>query len=360
MTTDVGIVRHSVHSPVLSAARRAMARFAAVSAAVVLVGGSGTVATARSAAADGADPRAATADPGASAGLPNRLVRLERDRRRVVRARMREVDGVVAAELARDAAEARLDAAREGLSRHLVELYREGGGMSRMALLLGARDAGGAVERAGLLRQVATHDRAMIEELEQAQADVERYADRVRRVQRGVEVLGDRLGRIDERIAGFQRPTGPYDLDTPETFDADLVFATAPLPGMGTGMLAGAGGSGAASAIAGAGRGSATPPRGLQATGRIETGIASWYGPGFDGNATASGEPFDQMAMTAAHRTLPFGTWVKVTSAAGGSVFVRINDRGPFIAGRIIDLSKGASGRLGVGGTERVQVEVYA
>jgi rare lipoprotein A len=76
-----------------------------------------------------------------------------------------------------------------------------------------------------------------------------------------------------------------------------------------------------------------------------ETGRASWYSLR---SKTASGERCDPAAMTAAHRSLPFGTKVKVENLKNGrSVIVRINDRGPFIAGRIIDLTKGAAGRLG-------------
>lgn len=81
-------------------------------------------------------------------------------------------------------------------------------------------------------------------------------------------------------------------------------------------------------------------------TGRasIETGIASWYGPGYQGRTTASGERFNMRDRTAAHRTLPFGTRVRVTRTdTGKSVVVRINDRGPFVDGRIIDLSRRAA-----------------
>ncbi len=78
-------------------------------------------------------------------------------------------------------------------------------------------------------------------------------------------------------------------------------------------------------------------------------GHASWYGPGFHGRTTANGERFNQGAMTAAHKTLPFGTKLKVTyKRTGKSVIVRINDRGPFIRGRMLDLSKGAAGRIGL------------
>ena len=80
----------------------------------------------------------------------------------------------------------------------------------------------------------------------------------------------------------------------------------------------------------------------LPALGAFE-GLASWYGPGFAGRRTASGEVFDPGALTAAHRTLPFGTVVRVVNLANGrSVEVRINDRGPFKPDRVIDLSRAA------------------
>jgi rare lipoprotein A len=91
------------------------------------------------------------------------------------------------------------------------------------------------------------------------------------------------------------------------------------------------------------------------------TGFASWYGPGFHGNRSASGEVFNQNAMTAAHRTLPFGTRVLVTNMDNGqSVMVRINDRGPFHGNRIIDLSTAAARVLGVvqSGVALVKLEV--
>jgi len=80
-----------------------------------------------------------------------------------------------------------------------------------------------------------------------------------------------------------------------------------------------------------------------------EVGIASWYGLGFDGNYTANGEVYDMNEISAAHKTLPFGTVVRVVEfSTGKSIVVRINDRGPFIEGRIIDLSKGAARELGI------------
>lgn len=88
-----------------------------------------------------------------------------------------------------------------------------------------------------------------------------------------------------------------------------------------------------------------------------QTGVATWYGPGFHGRRTASGERFNANAMTAAHRTLPFGTRVEVVNdATGRSVTVRINDRGPHRRGAIIDLSRASAGALGMAGTARVRL----
>ncbi len=90
-----------------------------------------------------------------------------------------------------------------------------------------------------------------------------------------------------------------------------------------------------------------------------QSGVASWYGGYFHGRTTANGEKYNQWAMTAAHKTLPFGTRVKVTNTRNGdSVIVRINDRGPFIAGRVIDLSKAAANDIGMSGIAPVKVTI--
>jgi rare lipoprotein A len=98
-------------------------------------------------------------------------------------------------------------------------------------------------------------------------------------------------------------------------------------------------------------------------TGGMQDGIASWYGPGFHGRRTANGEVFDQHELTAAHRSLPHGTRVMVTNLTNGrSVEVRINDRGPFIRGRVIDLSYAAARSIAMigPGTAPVRIEVLA
>ncbi|TCK06709.1 rare lipoprotein A [Phorcysia thermohydrogeniphila] len=94
-------------------------------------------------------------------------------------------------------------------------------------------------------------------------------------------------------------------------------------------------------------------------TGYVEVGIASWYGPGFHGKRTASGEFYNMYKLTAAHKTLPLGTYVRVINLENGkSVVVKINDRGPFVPGRIIDLSYAAAKRIGMlsKGTARVKI----
>ena len=90
---------------------------------------------------------------------------------------------------------------------------------------------------------------------------------------------------------------------------------------------------------------------------------ASWYGPKFHGKMTANGEVYDQMAFTAAHKSLSFGTLLKITNPKNGrSVIVRINDRGPYIEGRDLDLSKGAAIELGIlrRGVARLKIQEVA
>lgn len=97
------------------------------------------------------------------------------------------------------------------------------------------------------------------------------------------------------------------------------------------------------------------------ARGFEQKGIASWYGRQFHGRKTSNGEIYDMYAMTAAHKTLPLGTFVRVTNLENNrSVDVRVNDRGPFVRGRIIDLSYTAANRLGVVGPGTARVKVVA
>ena len=101
----------------------------------------------------------------------------------------------------------------------------------------------------------------------------------------------------------------------------------------------------------------ATVPLEASARGR-QVGTASWYGPGFHGKKTASGNRFNQYALTAAHRSLPLGTRARVTNLRNGkAVTVTINDRGPYSGGRVIDLSRAAAQQLAMGGTAPVRID---
>ncbi len=113
-------------------------------------------------------------------------------------------------------------------------------------------------------------------------------------------------------------------------------------------------------------QGCTTPPRPINRfpgypVGVVERGEASWYGPGFHGNKTANGERYDMHKLTAAHRTLPLGSVAVVRSLTSGrQVTIRVNDRGPFAKGRILDLSLAGAQALGMvtNGTDRVELRV--
>ena len=95
------------------------------------------------------------------------------------------------------------------------------------------------------------------------------------------------------------------------------------------------------------------------ARGHVERGLASWYGPGFHAERTSSGEPYDMYSMTAAHKTLPIPSYVRVTHLGNSrSIVVRVNDRGPFVGNRIIDLSYTAAYKLGMISTGTAPVEI--
>ena len=131
-------------------------------------------------------------------------------------------------------------------------------------------------------------------------------------------------------------------------------------------------GAGAASGPSSLEAAKVTPPQVIQTSGHTnrkpkkpqayQVGIASWYGEFFQGKPTASGEPYDMRDFTAAHPSLPLGTFVKVTNLRNGhAVVVRINDRGPVVEGRIIDVSYNAARALGFKerGLQKVRLDLY-
>jgi len=101
------------------------------------------------------------------------------------------------------------------------------------------------------------------------------------------------------------------------------------------------------------------PTTAASAAGTRIVGLASWYGQRHQGHATASGEAFDMNKLTAAHRTMPFGTRLRVTNVENGrSVVVRVNDRGPWVSDRVLDVSQAAAKTLGMTGDGVTKVEI--
>ncbi|MFA6218214.1 MAG: septal ring lytic transglycosylase RlpA family protein [Erythrobacter sp.] len=148
--------------------------------------------------------------------------------------------------------------------------------------------------------------------------------------------LAGTAGHSEERAAAIDVDTG-FDA----TFETYEELPPAPPPGAQAGELA------------------IVEPGAAPTTTPIAGGMASYYGRAFNGRRTASGEVFDMNAMTAAHRTLPFGALVQVTNPANGhSVVVRINDRGPFHGRRVIDVSHAAANALGLIGPGSGRVEL--
>lgn len=100
-------------------------------------------------------------------------------------------------------------------------------------------------------------------------------------------------------------------------------------------------------------------PQGYAPTGQVLEGLASWYGPGFVGSPTATGSPYDPERLTCAHKELPLGTVVRV-SRGSRAISCLVNDRGPYVGPRILDLSRAGSRALGFDGVAQVVVEVLA
>jgi rare lipoprotein A len=295
------------------------------------------------------------------------VAQLELRRSQLVVERNRMQAMLLVQEQARRAAERRHDDAIATISGRLVTLLDAGQG-ARIRALMDARDEQVPQVRAALIGALHPQERALVQELDDAAALVARLAGRAEHTRTRVLAAGAGVAAIDTVLAQRRGPTGAeLARDRGERFsvDASHVFATGPIPSIGYwgavsggGMLTGWMGY-AGAALGGIG---CTPPdASLQPSGAIETGEASWYGPGFQGNNTASGEVFDTGAMTAAHKTLPFGTIVRVySSATARCAFVRINDRGPYIDGRVIDLSRAAADAIGMESIAPVQLEVYA
>lgn len=239
-------------------------------------------------------------------------------------------------------AERAYDVARDRYVARAVELYK-GGQTTRLAMLLSTGSLTELLEAADLAGVASDLDARALEDLVAARNSAElgqrRLDDRKQRLmaaQAEVETVGTEMEvAIAERRARFAELS-----DEIAELEADAARRAAREEKRAKSALD--------TALAGAG-----PVRGIPkdfvSTGVSFEGVASWYGPGFAGNPTASGAIFDPMGFTAASLDLPLGTWLYV-EYSGHGVIVLVNDRGPYIDDRILDLSQGAAEALGITG----------
>ncbi len=241
----------------------------------------------------------------------------------------------------------------------LTQIYKLGENED-YAVLVSSDNFGDAVSRISYLASISENDQRLVDRVrEQAQLvqSLHQQIDNIKQNQaRGFNDLLNQRGQLQSQI-----DTGVRNIDAAQ---AQLAQAQAREQAKEAGRLAR---EAAASAdrFTADGMDGGTPivvgdsqPDGLQPSGVILRGVASWYGPGFNGQHTADGENYDMFAYTAASKTLPFGTWLKVTFN-DRSVFVRINDRGPYVGDRILDLSYASAQAIGLTGIGYVTAEIY-
>lgn len=271
--------------------------------------------------------------------LEMQLVKAQQDRV-TLSARLSEIEGKIVACYAQlDYAEIELAEARGDLNHSLRYLYVEGR-LDTIAGLLNSDDVSDFVVHLERVIDVTASQANLLEGLEAKREKIERYQEQLLEYKKqAARMLRDaNTTAIEAQIAAKKNMLAQL---TSEIISAQLPATQSPAP---TGF---------------------NPARvysepdnsGFVNTGQMLSGYSSWYGNEFHGRPTASGEVYDQYAFTCAHRTLPFGTWLRVTFK-GRSVVVKVNDRGPFVEGRILDLSRGAAEAIGLSGVQWVDCEI--
>ncbi|MEA2477858.1 MAG: rare lipoprotein [Actinomycetota bacterium] len=248
-----------------------------------------------------------------------------------------------------DADRAYNDARSRFVSR-AVAAYESGSTGTQIALLLSARDVNQMLLFAEANDRVARSDRAMLTSLlasQQAAEAKRRALDAEKQSLLIAQHRADQIGtQIDDELAA-RRSTLHELTDRIARLEAAARAQAARSASPTTSVASLLGPSGPAPAI----------PSGFASTGVSFQGIASWYGPGFAGRPTASGQIFDPNLYTAASLDLPLGTWLYVTFGGRG-VIVLVNDRGPYVGGRVLDLSHAAAQALGISGLGWIKAEV--
>jgi rare lipoprotein A len=282
-------------------------------------------------------------------GLEQELASLNQRRSRLenrIAARSAEI-GLIESEL-HDAEQAYVEALDSYTSR-AVEAYKSGS-TGQFALLLSSRSMDELFARAEAQSEAASLDADAVRDLAQARAEAERAQRRIdvrkqellaanaeveaitAEVEQTVAQRRSVLRELTRRVKELERRAriAAAQAAKPDQAFLDLLGASGPAPGI---------------------------PNGFVGTGVSFEGIASWYGPGFEGNSTANGDIFDPSLFTAASRDLPFGTWLYVTHGGRG-VVVLVNDRGPYIDDRILDLSEAAAQAIGISGLGWIKAEI--
>ena len=279
--------------------------------------------------------------------LEHRLSGL-RGRQEVLEARIGEASADLGAlEVERHRADGSYRAAMADYVSGAVDLYKNGSVGANLELLLSAKDisdleffavAGNSAARetsAALRRALAARTR-----VETAQGDIDERKQRLLAARARVDAVSqDIASALSERRARLRALAAEV-----KRLEARARRAAAERADGLAGLL-GSGGS------------SGKVPDGFVGTGVTFEGVASWYGPGFAGRPTASGEIFDPSLFTAASKELPLGTWLYVQHQGKG-VAVKVNDRGPYIHGRILDLSQAAAFSIGITGVGWIKAEI--
>ncbi len=254
--------------------------------------------------------------------------------------RLEEVEGrILDSYLKVDAAEAAVENARRSLNSKLRYLYMEGR-QDALVQLMGSKDVSEFLTRYDYVLHVANREADAFAQLKDRRSELRREQDRLiafkqeaARLARGSDTAAlealisqkkNELAELNGSLIETQLPATQSPL--PTDFRPTRVYAK-------------------------------PDENGFVRTGQIFSGYASWYGNELHGRPTASGERYDQYGFTCAHRTLPLGTWLRVTFR-GRSVIVRVNDRGPSVKGRTLDLSRGAAEVIGLTGVQWVDCEL--
>lgn len=242
-----------------------------------------------------------------------------------------------------------LDRTQDRFVERAIEAYK-GAGVDRFAMLLAAEDVGDLVTAGKINEAAAEADVMALEDLLEAREDTQIRQQRVDERKQRLLVTRRQVAAIEwevaEALADRRRSLQAlskriHDLE----LQARMAAARAAAPAEAlVDLLAPAGPS-------------ASIPDGFAGTGVTFEGVASWYGPGFEGNPTASGQIFDPALYTAASKELPLGTWLYVEHEGRG-VVVLVNDRGPYVEGRILDLSQAAAEAIGIGGLGWIRAEI--